>query len=214
MKLVTNSFLGLLILIQFASFAQGEKRLEPTEIEKVHQGIEKMNSETNSISSEFTQIKNLSFMAEKVESKGLFFFQKNDKIRWEYKAPTPYIIVINENRIYIDNNREKKSFDSNSGKGFKMLNKMIIKCMDGSISNDPDYEVNYYSDNVNYRISLIPKSKNLKSFVKEINLFLDGTDFTVNSIKLLESDAGDYTFIRFEHRKYNQQIDPSIFSGF
>ena len=117
-------------------------------------------------------------------------------------------------RIYIDNNREKKSFDTNSGKGFKTLNKMIIKCMDGSISKDPDYEVKYYSSDSGYRISLIPKSKNLKTFVKEINLFLDGTDFTVGSIKLLESEAGDYTFIQFENKRYNQQIDPSVFSGF
>ena len=148
------------------------------------------------------------------KSKGLFYFQKEDKIRWEYQEPTLYIIVINNDRIYIDNNREKKSYDSNSGKGFKTLNKMIIKCMDGSISSDPDYEVNYYSSNSGYRISLVPKSKALKSFVQEINLFLDGTDFTVRSIKLLESDAGDYTFIQFEQNKYNQTIDPSIFSGF
>ena len=214
MKLLKNSLLVFLIFFHLSTFAQGEQLLDQAEIIKVNQGIQMMNERTNSISSDFRQIKNLSFLAEKVESTGLFYYQKEDKIRWEYKKPTPYIIVINHERLYIDNNREKMSFDSNSGKGFKTLNKMIIKCMDGSISRDPNYEVSYYSTVSGYRISLIPKSKTLKSFVKEINLFLDSTDFTVGSIKLLESDAGDYTFIHFENKRYNQQIDSSIFSGF
>ncbi|NQT77319.1 MAG: outer membrane lipoprotein carrier protein LolA, partial [Bacteroidetes bacterium] len=50
------------------------------------------SQQTNSISSDFVQIKRLSFLEEDVQSEGKFYFQKENQLRWEYSKPYFYLI--------------------------------------------------------------------------------------------------------------------------
>lgn len=54
-----------------------------------------------SIESDFTQVKYLDILDEKVTSKGKFYYQKSGKICMEYAQPVNYLIVINDSRLKI-----------------------------------------------------------------------------------------------------------------
>src|SRR6186997_2251099 len=55
----------------------------------------------NSVQSDFVQEKNLSMLSEKIVSKGKFWFKKDNKVRMEYNQPFQYLMILNNNNIYI-----------------------------------------------------------------------------------------------------------------
>lgn len=194
--------------------SQQERLLSSSEMATVENGIRKMNESTSSISASFRQEKNIVFLTEKVKSSGQFYYKKEDKIRWEYISPSPYLIIINEGKVFIDNEREKRSFDGNKGRMFREMNEMIISCINGNIAGNEDYKVKYLTNGKDYIVSLVPESKTISGFVKEIRLVLNKENYSVDQIKMIESADGDYTHIVFEKKKFNSGLDPGLFSGF
>ncbi|MCG7860037.1 outer membrane lipoprotein carrier protein LolA, partial [Flavihumibacter sediminis] len=59
------------------------------------------SAQVNSIQADFTQEKNLSLLAEKIISKGKFWFRKETQVRMEYQHPFQYLMIINGKNIYI-----------------------------------------------------------------------------------------------------------------
>ena len=95
--------------------------------------IDNMSKQTNSIESDFTQVKTLSMLSEKITSKGHFWFQKQNNLRWEYSEPYKYTIVINKDKILIKDEDKIKKYDMNSNKVFKEINDIMISCINGNI---------------------------------------------------------------------------------
>ena len=74
-----------------------------------------------SIESDFTQVKYLDILDEKVASKGKFYYQKSGKIRMEYAQPVNYLIVINDSRLKIVSDGKKSVMSLTAN---KMMNQM------------------------------------------------------------------------------------------
>ena len=49
-------------------------------------------------------------LAEKIVSKGQFSFKKNNKVRMEYLTPYKYLLVINNNTIYIKKDNKLNTY--------------------------------------------------------------------------------------------------------
>ena len=73
-------FFGLLSVTMMAQKAGFRKVADDASFRKK---MEAVTLSTTSISSDFVQEKQLSFMEEPIVSEGQFFFKKEQKIRWE-----------------------------------------------------------------------------------------------------------------------------------
>ena len=203
--------LFVLVFYCLSSFSQSSfKAIKDISLFKSN--LAEMTEKTNTIKSDFIQEKNLSFLSEKIISKGLFYFKKENKIRWQYTEPFDYLIIINENKIYIKDEDRESKYDMASNKIFKEINKIITGCVQGDIlNNDKEYKIEYYENDNFYYVKLTPYSEKMKEFLSNINIYFDKKDFSVSKLEMIEL-SGDYTIIEFINKKLNEEIPDKEFN--
>ena len=213
MKINSKLFLVLFVLVLFclSSFSQSSfKAIKDISLFKSN--LAEMTEKTNTIKSDFIQEKNLSFLSEKIISKGLFYFKKENKIRWQYTEPFDYLIIINDDKIYIKDEDRESKYDMASNKIFKEINKIITGCIQGDIlNNDKEYKIEYYENDNLYYVKLTPYSEKMKEFLSNIDIYFDKKDFSVSKLEMMEL-SGDYTKIEFINKKLNKEIPDEKFT--
>jgi outer membrane lipoprotein-sorting protein len=209
MKKIKYILLLILPAISFAQVPAGYKTIKDTVSFK--QKMEAQSKLVNSIESDFTQEKYLSVMSEKIITKGHFLFKKTNLLRWEYTSPYSYLIVINKDKMFIKDNGKISKYDINSNKMFKSINEMMVATVQGNLLNNKDYKASFYESDKFYLIELSPVQKAAKDFLKNIQLYINKTDYTVEKVKMIEP-SDDYTAIDFSNRKTNQTIGDEKFT--
>ncbi len=201
-------------IFSLLAFAMNAQDLTPAKSPKaVKDAFTKMNASTKSFSSDFKQTKEFSFMDRPLVSTGKFYYQKSDQLRWEYISPLQYVMLINGDNIRIKEDGKVKTYSSAVNEVFKTVKEIILGCISGEILNDPNYEPAFYESDKQYQVKLQPKDKQLKEYMKEINIFLDKSSNELSYL-ILKDGSGDITKIEFQNRKINQSIDESTFSKF
>lgn len=176
------------------------------------QKVEKMSRETNSIESDFIQVKNLAMLSEKISSKGSFSFMKLNNLRWEYSEPYKYVIVINKEKMLIkDENSKVKKYDMNANKVFKEINDIMISCVNGDILKSNKFSVRYFENDKGYKLELTPLLKSMKESLKKINMYFDKNVTSVVKLEMVEN-GDDTTTIDFMNKKINAPVSPDKFT--
>ncbi|HNW69465.1 MAG TPA: outer membrane lipoprotein carrier protein LolA [Bacteroidales bacterium] len=168
-------------------------------------------SDLATIECDFVQQKYMSILTEPVASNGYFCYKNGVMIRWEYTEPFNYLIIINNGRMFIKDDEKKNSFDLTASESFNKLNAILAKILKGNVLDDKkDFSCNYYENELNYKLVLKPKAKDIKVFFKEIVLFFEKKFFSVARVQLNEV-SGDKTDIFFNNRKINGEIPDEKF---
>lgn len=174
--------------------------------------LAEMSEEIKTIESDFVQEKSLSVLSNKIISRGHFCFKQDNNIRWEYIQPYRYLIIISNNKIYINDDQNQKQYDMQSNKMFQEMNKFISGCIQGDIlKNDKDYKIGYYEDAKSYYVNLIPSSEKMRQMLQEVRIWFNRNDLTVMRITMMEP-GGDYTKIEFINKLLNTDIPLERFS--
>jgi len=206
------SFLIFFFTTAFPAFSQipeGFTGLEnPDQLKK--QLIESAQ-QTQSLVSNFTQEKHLTMMEEVLVSKGRFLFKKENKVRWEYDSPINYTILISNNQFLIDNDGKISTFNTESNKMFKEINRMILMAIEGNFVNDTSFAADYYSGKNDYLAVLTPHDKMLRNILSKIEIFFNKSDISVDQVKFIEPE-NDYTLIIFSDKKKNINIEDAQFT--
>lgn len=189
-----------------------EKGFKPVDIsENIKVKLNELTANTKTIQSDFVQEKRLSFLSENIISKGKFAFKNPNLLRWEYADPINYIIVFNNKNILIYDDGKISTFDTQSNRMFSEINNMMVGTIQGSLFNDTErFNVKYFESEKQYLLELEPKMPEMKSMLKTIKIFIDKTDSSVASIKMIET-SDDYTKIDFVNRKLNQAVGDDNF---
>lgn len=165
----------------------------------------------SSIKSEFSQDKRLDIFEETIESVGVFYYQKEDKVRWEYTSPIHYIIILNGEKVLLQSENSEKKYNLNSNKFMEVVNELMVGSIQGNIlENDDMFEKEYFVNEDFYIARLLPKDKNVENILKQIEMFFNKNDFSVDKLKFTEY-TGDYTDIVFTNKTFNEKIPEDIF---
>jgi len=199
----------ILFLFYFSSFTQSFMPMKDIAAFKAR--LQDASKKTLTVESEFVQEKNLSLLSNKIISKGYFCFKKENKVRWEYIQPYKYLIIINNDKIFIKDQHQKKQYDSQSNKIFKEINNFMLGCIQGSILNkEKEYKIDFFENDKLYYVKLIPKSEKMKQIMSEIQIYFDKKDLSVSKLKMVE-DGGDFTNIEFSNKKLNINVSEEKF---
>ncbi len=203
--------LMVFLLASFVAAAQppGFKKVADTAY--IRQKINEVASKTNSINTEFVQEKNLSFLDEKIISKGILLYKKPDMLRLEYISPYSYLLIINNGKLHIKSDDSEIKVDLESSKMFNEINDLIINSIQGKILNMPDLSTEFYEDDNSFFIRLHPEQEELKKYINTIELFIGKKDYTVTNFKVIEL-SDDYTLIKFINKKINEEIPDERFN--
>ncbi len=206
-----RKFIIYIILLSAASTVFAQTAYKPLkDTLQLKSKIDIMSKQTNSIESDFVQVKNLSMLSEKITSKGHFWFQKQNNLRWEYSEPYKYCIVINKDKILIKDENKVKKYDMNSNKVFKEINDIMISCVNGNILNSNKFKIVYFENDKNFKLELSPNDKGMKESLKKINMYFDKNVTSVIKLEMIEP-GDDITTIDFNNKKLNAAIPPEKF---
>jgi outer membrane lipoprotein-sorting protein len=205
-------FIFLLGMV-FTSLLFGQVAFKPMKDTALfRQKVEKMSQETNSLESDFTQVKNLAVLSEKIISKGHFWFLKQNNLRWEYHDPYKYVIVVNKEKILIKDEANKvKKYDMNSNKVFKEINDIMITCVNGNIFSSGKFKISYFENEKGFKLELYPLNRSLRESLEKINMFFDKSVTSVVRLEMIENGA-DTTTIDFTNKKINAPVAPEKFN--
>jgi outer membrane lipoprotein-sorting protein len=182
-----------------------------TDLAKFKAAFMDVAQKTTTIKSDFVQEKNLSMLSEKITSKGKFWFKKNNQVRMEYSQPFQYLMIINQDKVYIKDGSKENTISTKSNKLFQQINKITVDCVQGTALNNPDFATKVFENSRNYLVELSPVSKNLKDYFSTINIIIDKKDYSVSSIEMNES-SGDNTIIHFMNKEMNTNIPDALFA--
>lgn len=166
---------------------------------------------TTSIKSSFRQEKNLSMLAEKINSDGLFYFKKTNKVRMEYTKPYKYLLIINNDKILIQNQQKKKVYSSGDNKLFKVINNVIMDCVQGRALQNKDFQAKVFENDKSYCLNLVPQAKEIKPLFSSIRIYIGKNDFSIDQLEMKEK-MGDTTIITFVNKQLNTAIGDEVFS--
>lgn len=175
------------------------------------QAFAKASQETQSIQCDFVQEKNLSMLADKIVSKGKFWFKKENKVRMEYAQPSYYLLVMNGKDIKVKDGQKESRVSTKGNKLFEQINKITIDCVQGNIVNNADFNTRILENGQTYLLEMTPVNKSLAQYFKSIHLLVDKKDYSVNRIEMYEA-GGDDTTISFQHKQLNVNIADAVFA--
>ena len=198
-------FTGLISRAQYAGYT-----LMP-ELTDFKTSFSAAAKKTISIKSDFVQEKNLSMLSEKITSKGKFWFKKDNQVRMEYNTPFQYLLVINKDKVFIKDGQKQNTINTKSNKLFQQINKITVDCVQGNITDNPDFKIRVFESKGGFLVELTPISKGLKDFFKTINVIVDKKDYAVAGIEMNEN-SGDNTVIRFSNKEMNTNIPDALFA--
>lgn len=204
-------FITLLIISGICcAHAQTMKKL--VQMQDFNSRLTKEAQTIQSIESDFTQVKYLDILDEKVTSKGKFYYQKSDKICMEYAQPINYLIVINGARLKIVADGKKSVMSLSSNKMMNQMQDMLTACMVGDLSKmSSDYKLEYFEDTQYYLVKIMPINKAVQAYISGIEIYLDKKDMSVHKLRLSET-ATNYTEYEFYNKRFNALKDETKFS--
>lgn len=202
------SLLGLLFTTAFPQ----ARPLSREDASEVINRISEVSKSTQSIESHFTQTKEISVIREKLISKGVFYFKKEKLLRWEYTDPFPYLVIFNNDRIYIKDEDSENHINIQSNKVFREINNILIGAVKGTLLSDSkNFQCSISDLRDLYQAVLVPKNPRIKETLSEIILYFNKSDYTVEKLVLREV-SGDYTSIEFSSKKINQNFGNEKFA--
>jgi outer membrane lipoprotein-sorting protein len=202
---------ALLFFITLTSFGQYPGFKVLSDADAFRKSAQEYTKKTNSLESDFKQVKHLSMLTENTISTGKFWFKKENLLRWEYKDPTPYVIVLTNGKAHIKENGKVKKFDMNSNRIFKQINELMLAAAKGDILQSKDYKISYFEGTDFFLAELQPLQIGMRDFMKNILIYFDKKDFSVAKFRMTEM-SGDFTEVEFSNKKSNVLLESSIFT--
>ncbi len=209
MYMKTKIFI-LFAFFHLTIFAQ-ESKMSNVEIENFKKDIIADSKKIQTLTADFTQYKVMSFLDKPIVSKGKLYLQNPKAMRWNYTQPIDYNVIFNNGKIYINDEGKKSSVDLQGNKKFEKLNQLIVGSVSGNLFDTNDFIITFAKTDKSRIAKLQPKIKDVKKYIKEIQLTFYSGQSTVTEVKLIEP-SDDYTKILFTNKSLNKTINASVFN--
>jgi outer membrane lipoprotein-sorting protein len=174
--------------------------------------LRQVSESTTSIRADFTEEKFLSYLKEPAKATGVFYYKKANMLRWEKIKPTPYVFLVNGDRVKIkDNNKEKDISSFNEGIG-KIKDLMII-LVNGDFQNNKLFTISCFKADATYQVKLIPRNKRMAKVFDYILLTFAGNNMRLKELDFFEK-SGDKSVMKFFNDVINVKLDDNLFLNF
>jgi outer membrane lipoprotein-sorting protein len=163
-------FMTLAVLMA-AGFARGQSFKQAANPEKVLAELRKTSQATSSIQASFTEEKYLAVLKEPEKSSGLFYYQQKDKMRWEQRTPSKYIILINGDKLRIQEGNKEKNVGQ-AGRMAAQIKELMIGLVNGDFQQNKGFSLVVMEDSDHYQVVLTPVDRRLKNIYYTIAINL------------------------------------------
>ncbi len=151
-------------------------------------------------------------MDEPLIASGKFYYKLDDKICLDYTKPSPYLIVLNGQKVKMVSGGKNNVYDMSSYQMVTTMKTMLSSCLLGDLSGlGNDYRMSVFEDNLSYQMEIEPRNRKMKKYIQKIEVVFDKKDASVNQLVVREP-SGDYTRHVFTHKKFNVPLSDQLFA--
>jgi len=173
------------------------------------EGIKSAASTITSVRAEFVQEKHMEILARPLVSKGVFYFQAPNSLRWEYRSPVQSILLMHDGRTkrYI---KRDGAITEDAGahlQSMQVVLQDIAQWLNGRFEENPAFSASLEPDR---KIVLRPKEKSLAAMIQRIELILSNRPGIITAVMIYEGEKS-YTRFEFKNAILNQPLQDSIF---
>ena len=181
----------------------GQERQPVTNVADFEKNLKEAAEKIESVESSFRQEKFMQVFSNKMESTGMFYYRKPNKISLQYDTPVQYVVTINGDKLQTVTGGKKMTVNLGSNKMMGQMKGLIEASMIGNISAlDKDYELHYFQSASEYFVQILPQSQAVKAYIKEIGITFDRQTMGVKKLRMTENND-DYTDYIFTNPQYN-----------
>ncbi len=205
-----RSFVILLTCLSALS-VMGQTKLTSEQEKQVLAKMDQSSNALRSLQCDFVQSKRMKILSKEMQSKGILYFKKPDKIRWQYTSPYDYTFIMNGDKVQIKSAKSTKNIDIQGNKIFRQITTIILNTVTGGgIMNSADFNVELYKSGDIYFAKMLPKKKEVKQVYSSIEVYFNSALTMVETIKMVEK-SGEYTVVKLVAPKINATINESVF---
>jgi outer membrane lipoprotein-sorting protein len=174
--------------------------------------IEKAVSLINAVASEFRQERRLAMLKEPVVSTGRFYYEKPDKLRWEFISPEPSGFFVNGKVA-----KQWKGKD-NISEAFDLQQNLLIRAIVDQLLAwtkadfgwvEQRYVISVAKEDP-IALKLIPRSSKEKKYIDHILISFEAETNYANAVDIVEK-SGDSIRIRFINMVINNSPKKELF---
>jgi outer membrane lipoprotein-sorting protein len=207
MKPCNLFFLIFFTFCGITSFAQDFKPAGNPD--KILADLRKSSQSTTSIQADFKEEKYLSFLKEPEKSSGVFYFKKDDRMRWEQQTPFKYIILINGDKLRVQDGSKEKNVGA-AGRMAGQIKQVMLGLVNGDFQQSKAFTQVCMESTDQYLVVLTPTNKRMRNVYAKINLVFPKNTLRLKELTFFEK-GGDKSVMRFQNEKFNQPIAESVF---
>ena len=208
---IRNHLLLLLPFVFFLSIPSQAQFTPVNDIELFRQRLAVENKQFTTIECDFMQFKHLVIMDEPLVSSGKFYFMQDDKVCLDYTQPSPYLIVLNGQKVKIATGGKSNVYDMSSYQMVTVMKSMLSSCLLGDFSGvGRDYRMSVSEDRTVYQVEIEPLNRNIKRYLQKIEITFDKKDLSVNQL-IVREPSGDYTRHVFNNKNFNTSFSEQLF---
>ncbi|WP_439557459.1 LolA family protein [Dyadobacter sp.] len=204
-------FVLCLFCLALVQISQAQTFKPVADQEKVLAELRKTSQATTSIQAAFTEEKFLAVLKEPERSSGLFYFQQKDKMRWEQKSPSKYVILINGDKLRIQEGGKEKNVGQ-AGRMAAQIKELMIGLVNGDFQQNKAFAIACLGSEDQYQIVLTPINRRLKNIYSKITMVFPKSSLRLKELVFFEK-GGDKSVMKFSAEKFNQPINDSLFQN-
>lgn len=172
--------------------------------------IQAASDQVRSFSSEFVQERRLALFAEPVFFKGSLTVVRPDRLRWEFTAPVPSVLIFNGERGMRCNDKAPPvHFDLGADPIMKIVAEQLWLWLGGDYSRlSASYDMAKSGPSA---LRITPKDKRLSEFISAITITFDRTSRQPEKVEIADP-GGDTTILSFQAYVLNTDTPDVLFS--
>lgn len=199
------------LLLSCCALCGAQTPVSPQRAAQMVAAITSTAASTRTLRADFVQTKSLRMLNHKLTARGRVIFAAPARLRWEYLAPTAYVLVIDGEKVTVRSGKNKHSIDTRQSQIFAQIAQIMSESVTGrSLADTRRFAVRLFDEGNTWTAELTPRNGALKRLFATVRLRFDAKRRVVTRVDLVEHN-GDATVIEMQGVQVNQRLDAHEF---
>lgn len=176
--------------------------------------IRRESAKIQSVSAQFSQQKHVQILTKPLVSKGSFYYQAPDSVRWEYTSPIKSVLIMHKGNIKRYSQREKGLVEDAGGslESMQIVLQEIGRWTRGQFTENEHFSAVLKGGKAP-RIILTPKERGIAAMISRVVIILSpDRPGVIKTVKIFENE-GNHTLFEFTDVQINGKISETLFRG-
>lgn len=200
----------LILLITSAVAAQNPEPL--TDSKDFISRLKEQSQQNKTIKADFTEERYMSVLKEPQKSNGIFYYKKDNMLRWEKTAPSSYIFISADNKVKVSESDKVKDVSS-VNQVIGRIKDLMLTLVNGNFNDSKQFEPSYFQTAQSYIVKLKPKNKRMSNSFEYIQLSFNKKNMLLDELSFFEK-SGDKNVMKFSNQRVNIPLADTLFTNF